>query len=178
VRFLHNAGVANTFVGENAGDFGVTGAGNTALGAAALGAATTGARNVAIGANAGTATTTASDNIFVGADVTGTATDANTIRIGLPFNAGTGQNKTFIAGITGTVLTTPAVQVFVDANGQLGTLTAPPIVGAIDEGVTPGATPREAALLGEVQAQRSLIAGLQARLATLEAQVATLVRRR
>jgi hypothetical protein len=108
------------------------------------------------------------------------AADANTMRLGLPFNptSGSGQNKTFIAGVAGTVLTTPAVQVFIDANGQLGTLTAPPIVGAVDGSVTPGSLPQNDALLQQLAEQRRLNAELQARLARLEAQVATMLRRR
>jgi hypothetical protein len=53
--------------------------------------------NTAVGTNAGR-DTTGSHNIYMGADVAGTATDANTMRLGLPFDAttGAGQNKTFM----------------------------------------------------------------------------------
>ena len=114
-----------------------------------------------------------------GADVGGSSADANTMRLGLPFNAATsqGQNKTFIAGIHGTVLTTPAVQVFVDANGQLGTLT-PPIVtgsGTASPQSNPGAIIE---LQRQVQEQRQIIADLTARLVALEADRSTRARRR
>jgi hypothetical protein len=74
-----------------------------------------------------------------------TATDANTMRLGLPFNTapGAGQTKTFVAGIAGTVLTTP-----------------------------PAAPRADAALLQRLAAQDAVIAGLRARLARLEAQLA------
>jgi hypothetical protein len=42
------------------------------------------------------------------------------MRLGLPYDSGTGagQSETLIAGMHGTRLTRPAVQVFVDASGQ------------------------------------------------------------
>jgi hypothetical protein len=172
-------GDANTAGGYGALYSNVGGTSNTASGMQAL-FFTTGSANTAVGANAGAANTTGSHNIYVGAEVGGTSGDANTMRLGLPFNAttGAGQSKTFVAGIAGTVLTTPAVPVFVDANGQLGTLTPPPIVGTVNGGVTTGAAPRVDALEQQLDEQRRLNAALQARLARLEAQVANLVRRR
>ncbi len=94
--------------------------------------------------------------MFLGSNVRGTAADTNTIRIGFPYisSAGQGQNHTFIAGIHGTQLTGPAVQVFVDANGQLGTITAPIASGT-------GTTPTPFALQQQVQAQQATIADLQ-----------------
>jgi hypothetical protein len=77
-----------------------------------------------------------------------------------------------------TVLTQPAVHVFVDANGQLGTLTPPPVVGTVTGGVTPGAAPQaDAALLQELQDLRTLIADLRRRLTALEVQVVSPRRR-
>ena len=74
----------------------------------------------------------------------------------LPYisSAGQGQNRTFIAGIHGTQLTGPAVQVFVDANGQLGTITAPIASGT-------GTTPTPFALQQQVQDQQATIEDLQ-----------------
>ena len=108
------------------------------------------------------------------------ATDANTIRIGLPYaslGAGSGQHQTFIAGIHGSQLTGPAVQVFIDANGQLGTLTAPIASGT--GSVAPLgslAQLREqqvtiAALQRQVQDQQRTNAELRARLVRLEASM-------
>jgi hypothetical protein len=165
----NNTGVGSTTLWRT-----TSGADNTASGFRALFDTTTGGRNTAVGSRAGHDNTTGSDNIYLGANVRGTATDANTMRLGLPYNGttGTGQNKTFIAGIAGTVLTTPAVQVFVDANGQLGTLVPAPITGAIDGTVTPGAVERRLA------EQDAAIAQLRAELAALRAIVAAPARRR
>ena len=84
-----------------------------------------GQRNTALGYRAGANATTGSDNVFVGAEVRGTAADTNLIRIGRAYDsgAGTGQNQTFVAGIYGTELSGVVQPVFVDANGQLGTVT-------------------------------------------------------
>jgi hypothetical protein len=116
--------------------------------------------------NSGASLSTGSHNIYVGADVTGTAADANTMRLGLPYDSGTGvgQSQTFIAGIHGTQLTGPAVQVFIDANGQLGTLTPPIASGS-------GSVPVSFALPQQVQAQQATIDSLLARIARLEAEV-------
>jgi hypothetical protein len=213
IRFLHNPGTRNAFLGTNAGNFTVTGADNAAFGASALFAiggggnntatgsqaqflvsngsgntssgyrslfnTTTGDGNTAVGNRAGENNTTGSHNIFLGADVVGSAADANTLRLGLPFDGatGAGQNRAFIAGVAGTVLTTPAVQVFVDANGQLGTLVPPPITGTIDGALSANPRP-DAAVQQELVEQRALIARLLARVAALEAQAAARPSRR
>ena len=75
---------------------------------------------MAVGHWAGSAAT-GSYNLFLGAEVTGIAADSNTIRIGLPYSGGVGQNRTFVAGIYGTQLAGGAQVVYIDANGQLGT---------------------------------------------------------
>jgi hypothetical protein len=82
--FIHNFGTSNTFVGENAGNFTMTGTGlNTAVGANTLDANTTGNNNVAIGYNALTANTTGSNNIAIGSGTaTTTTTGSNNIYIG------------------------------------------------------------------------------------------------
>ena len=51
-RFIHNYGTVNTFIGENAGNFTMTGSYNTASGAQALMYNTTGAGNTATGLSA------------------------------------------------------------------------------------------------------------------------------
>jgi hypothetical protein len=179
--FAATTAAANTAVGQSALAISTTGVTNTAVGFAALSGTTTGSNNTAIGSNAGGSAATGAYNIFIGAGVTGQSTDTNTIRIGSAFNpvALSGQNKTFVAGVHGTVLTGPAVPVFVDQNGQLGTLTPAPIAGQIDTGMTPGTAPSpDAALARELREQRALIAALQARLAALEAAAARPPRRR
>lgn len=65
--FVHTTGLANTFVGVNAGNTGTTGVGrNAAFGANALGAVTTGSLNSAVGYNALATNTTGGRNSAVG----------------------------------------------------------------------------------------------------------------
>ena len=85
---------------------------------------TPGDDNIAVGSRAGRDLITGSNNIYIGNE--GNAEESNTIRIGTSFQPSptpaTGQNRTFIAGISGTsVVGDPVV---VDANGQLGTATS------------------------------------------------------
>ncbi len=158
----NTTGANNTAIGYASLYSNTAGRANTAIGLNTLYSNTTGQWNAAVGYRAGFSATTGTYNLFLGADVTGTAADTNTIRIGLPYSGGVGQNRTFIAGIDGTQLTGPAVQVFVDANGQLGTLT-PPIASGT------GTTAAPLALEQQVQAQQAIIEDLLARLARLEA---------
>jgi trimeric autotransporter adhesin len=85
---------------------------NTAVGSGALFNNNAGIGNIALGVQAGFNITDGSENIDIGN--AGLAGDANTIRIG---TVGT-HLATFIAGISGAVVTGTAV--VVDANGQLG----------------------------------------------------------
>lgn len=156
---LNTAGNDNTATGTSA-LFNSTASFNTAHGTTALYNLTTGGWNVALGDRAGLNATTGSYNVFVGAGVHGTAGDANTMRLGLPYSGGVGQDRTFIAGIHGTVLSGPAVQVFVDGNGQLGTVTAGVQTGTISAPV--------AALQRQLQQQQATIDALLARIARLE----------
>ena len=83
---------------------------NVANGDSALFSNTTGTANIALGYNAGFHLTTGGDNIDIGNN--GATAESDTIRIG------TGQTRTFIAGISGATVTgTPVV---VNANDQLG----------------------------------------------------------
>ena len=83
---------------------------NVANGDSALFSNTTGTANIALGYNAGFHLTTGGNNIDIGNN--GEAAESDTIRIG------TGQTRTFIAGISGAMVTgTPVV---VNASGQLG----------------------------------------------------------
>jgi hypothetical protein len=87
----------------------------------------------------------------------GTANDAHTMRLGLPYDGAIGQNQTYIAGIYGTQLTGNAYQVFIDANGQLGTVTGTISVEQLQQ---------------QVVEQQQVIDDLSARLAKLEALMA------
>src|SRR5262245_16414151 len=89
----------------------MTSGSNTATGVQALYRAT-GGGNIALGFQAGVNLTTGNDNIDIGN--TGVAGESNKIRIG---RQGT-HNGTFIAGISGVVVT--GSQVVVNRNGQAG----------------------------------------------------------
>jgi hypothetical protein len=107
---------SNTAVGYEALAFTTTGGNNTALGANALGSAS-GTNNIGIGTAAGFNIAGGSNNIDIGNRAPGN--ESNTIRIGDI----TKQTATFIAGINGATVSS-GTQVFVDASGQLGTLTS------------------------------------------------------
>ena len=112
-------GTQNTAVGNFA--LGASGGGvaNVAVGWQALGAATGGNNNIAIGNQAAHNVTGNANNIHIGSQ--GNAADNNTIRIGTP---GT-QTSFFAAGVSGTTTgLSGAVNVVVDANGQLGTVSS------------------------------------------------------
>ncbi len=65
-RFMHNYGTNNTFLGNNAGNFTLTGAGNTAVGNDALPAVTSGAANTAVGRYAARDVTSGIGNTAIG----------------------------------------------------------------------------------------------------------------
>ncbi len=108
--FSNTSGGYNTGLGFNALYANVSGFGSTALGADTLENAT-GGENIAIGHLAGSGLTTGSENIMIGNQ--GSAADDHTIRIG------GAQTSTFIAGILGSTVSSPA-NVVIDSNGQLG----------------------------------------------------------
>jgi hypothetical protein len=110
-------GIYNAAYADHALTLNSTGSYNTAAGSYALGSNTTGSNNIALGAQAGSGLTTGNNNIDIGA--TGTAAEANTIRIG---KAGT-QTKTFIQGISG-VTVANGVHVVVAPSGKLGVATS------------------------------------------------------
>jgi hypothetical protein len=173
----NDTGSFNTAIGHEAANSNVSGISNTAAGRAALYSNTTGHSNTAIGDNAGAFATSGSYNVYVGADVFGVADEANTMRLGLPYDGSTGQgqSQTFVAGIHGTALTGPAVPVYVDANGQLGTIVPPVQTGSVSEPVSSPAAAL-ASRLGAAEErnrkQQAEIADLRARLAQLERLVA------
>jgi uncharacterized coiled-coil protein SlyX len=115
--FGNTTGHNNTADGQFALISNITGSSNTANGFEALAGNTTGSNNIALGLLAGFNLTTGDNNIDIGNQ--GVAAEANTIRIG---NVGS-QTATYIAGITSR--TSPrGVPVFINANGQLGTVTS------------------------------------------------------
>ena len=90
---------------------------NVGVGGSALYGVNSGSFNIALGYNAGQGVTTGSNNIDIGN--VGDSKDNGVTRIG---NQGT-QTNTFISGITG-VTAASGVAVYINANGQLGTLTS------------------------------------------------------
>jgi len=91
---------------------------NTAIGASSLRRNSTGIRNTAIGYRSGFSVT-GNDNITIGGGNEGHTAENGVIRIGIASN----QKKAFVAGIRGvTTGNTNATAVFIDGNGQLGTI--------------------------------------------------------
>ena len=110
----NTTGGSNTAVGFQA-LFGVTTANNnTAVGANALGNAS-GAGNTALGRLAGYNITSGTNNIDIGNNPPGN--ESNTIRIGST------QTRAFLAGVNG-VTVSSGTAVYIDSNGQLGTVTS------------------------------------------------------
>src|SRR5438128_4175195 len=109
---FNDSGADNAAIGFFASFENTTGGINTAIGAEALSNNTTGFNNIALGFAAGDLLTTGDDNIDIGNE--GVADEAGTVRIGTD---GT-QTRTFIAGISGVVVSGSGV--VVDASGQLG----------------------------------------------------------
>jgi hypothetical protein len=115
----NTTGDGNTATGYTALQFNASGFRNSAMGVNALGGVTTGARNTAVGFGAGKNIVSGSDNIAIGANTVGAASENGVIRIG----TSAFQKKAFIAGIRGVATgSTNATAVFIDTNGQLGTI--------------------------------------------------------
>jgi len=109
---FNDSGSDDTAIGFFASFANTTGGVNTAIGGFALSNNTTGFNNIALGFAAGDLLTTGDDNIDIGNE--GVADEAGTVRIGTD---GT-QTRTFIAGISGVVVS--GAGVVVNASGQLG----------------------------------------------------------
>ncbi len=111
----NTTGGSNVAFGFDALFGNTTGSNNTALGSNALGNAS-GSGNIGVGFLAGTNITSGSNNIDIGNRAPGN--ESNTIRIG-----STTQTAAFLAGVNG-VTVSSGTQVFIDSNGQLGTVTS------------------------------------------------------
>lgn len=101
-----------------------TGNNNVAIGHQTSYLLATGEFNTTLGYQAGFNATSGSYNINIGNG--GKATESNTIRIGTPGNSSTGvttgQNRAFMAGITGRGVSGSAV--YISSSGQLGILSS------------------------------------------------------
>jgi Chaperone of endosialidase len=107
----------NVGIGRDALRWVTTDGGNTAIGSWALGDLTYGASNIALGQNAGRNLYDGAGNIYIGS--TGATSENDTTRIG------SGATRAFVAGIRGvTTGVNDAVQVVVDSDGQLGTVSS------------------------------------------------------
>ncbi len=118
----NTTGIDNTADGTAALTSNTTGIANTASGVSALNFNTAGNHNVALGYEAGLNISTGSYNIDIGnvaVPTDGVAASSGVIRIGTPGL----QTTTFIAGISG-VTAAGGVEVFVNGNGQLGTMNS------------------------------------------------------
>jgi len=127
---LITTGSSNTLVGGDAGESITGGTTNTIVGRSSGSLLTTGSNNIILGSAAGNNyTSSESNNIIIGNSITGTALEANVLRIGNTTSTGAGGiNKTFIQGIRGiTPGAGDGIPVFVDSNGQLGTIGSGPI---------------------------------------------------
>jgi hypothetical protein len=114
--FSNTTGDGNTAVGQSALFDNTTSDSNTAVGFLAL-ANNTGAFNTGLGGAAGFNLTTGINNIDIGN--AGVAGESVTIRIG------SSQTRAFIAGIRGvTTGNNDAVNVVIDSDGQLGTMSS------------------------------------------------------
>jgi hypothetical protein len=115
--FFDQNGEFNNAFGDDALTSNVSGINNTAMGDSAL-VSSTGSNNTALGADAGSSLTTGDNNIDIGN--TGVAGESATTRIGSEF-----QTRTFISAIRGvTTGIADAVNVVIDSNGQLGTMSS------------------------------------------------------
>jgi len=111
----------NAALGLRALDANTTGIYNTAVGAVALYNNKTGSYNLAIGDQAGILGPTDADgNIYIGSG--GNANDSHTVRIG---GTGGAVSAFFVLGVRGvTTRNNDAIPVFIDSNGQLGTVSS------------------------------------------------------
>ncbi len=121
--FFNAAGSSNTFSGYEAGYSNTTGAYNTFYGYEAGGFNTAGGGNTFIGDYAGFNNTSGSNNVYIANGGPSSGTESNTIRIG---TQGTGYHQTaaYIAGIYGSTVDSNGIPVYVDDNGQLGTVVS------------------------------------------------------
>ncbi len=136
------AAAGDTFSGAFAGDYNTSGADNTFSGSlagtdnttggckhfpsgieAGIGN-TTGDINTFLGVAAGTYNKTGSSNTYISNQGPSSGTESNTIRIGMQGTGDGQQNAAYMAGIFGSTVDNNGIPVYVDDNGQLGTVVS------------------------------------------------------
>jgi len=122
--FSNSNGAENTFSGDYAGYNNTTGNQNTFSGDHAGYNNTTGCCNTFYGSSAGSSNTTGSSNVYIGSDGPSSGTESHTIRIGTQGAFNEEQNVAYIAGIYGSTVGGSGIAVYVDNNGQLGTVVS------------------------------------------------------
>jgi hypothetical protein len=121
--YSNTSGYYNTFAGYQAGYTNNTGIYNTFYGHQA-GYANTGNFNAFYGQASGFNNTTGSSDVYIANAGPSSGAESNAIRIGTP-GAGSGQQDVaFIAGIYGSTVDSNGIPVYVDNNGQLGTVVS------------------------------------------------------
>jgi hypothetical protein len=145
VRFLHNVGLSNTFLGEGAGNLTLTGNQNTAIGVRALEDNTSGESNVVLGAGTMTTNTTGNSNTSVGvSSLRFNSTGGSNVALGQNAlqNNSTGTLNTGLGALAGLSGTTGSNNIYLGANvfgaagesntmylGKVGTQTKTLIAG-------------------------------------------------
>jgi Chaperone of endosialidase len=121
----NTTGLGNASQGVFALQNNTSGDRNSALGNQALLGNTTGSYNLGLGFAAGLNITTGSNNIDIGGPA-GSASESNTIRIGLTSASGAqpAHSATYVAGIYNTSLQSGSLPVYVDSAGQLSVGTS------------------------------------------------------
>ena len=136
--YSNSYGWDDTFVGLGAGYGNTNGYMNTYVGSRAGLNNTNGFYNTFLGWHAGSNSTTGTSDIYIGNSGPSTGTEGYTIRIGFPYTEEDedclpcpdceilpcGQNTTYIAGIYGSTVGGSGIAVYVDNNGQLGTVVS------------------------------------------------------
>ncbi len=112
---LTTTGNGDVYVGWTSGTSGTTAAYNTFVGAQTGFNNTTGTSDLYLGFNSGVSNASGSNNVYLANG--GVDGESNTTRIG------GGQQSTYIAGIYGVTMGS-GVPVYINSNGQLGTLTS------------------------------------------------------
>ncbi len=159
IRFIHNYGTANTFLGAASGNFSLSGVGNTAVGSSALTSNTSGDSNTAVGESALLANNAGFGNVAIGqaamADnangFQNTAVGTNALpsvtsgllNIGIGYNAGsglaTGGKNIYLGATAGTSSEDRVMRL-----GQPGDITKTYMAGirgvTVDNGGIVGAT--------------------------------------